>query len=97
MNIKLWCHIKPWCQKVLELLDLSFAELFGLTWNIWEILIISLVCALWMDFFSAFLKLSTFLLNEGGNKWIIGETVDFMEYARYFQRIYPSQANSHKG
>ena len=47
--------------------------------------------------FSAFLELSTFLSHEGGNKWIIDETSDFMEYSRYFQRIYPSQANSHKG
>ena len=38
-----------------------------------------------------------FLSNEGGNKWIIDETSGFMEYSRYFQRIYPSQANSHKG
>ena len=27
-------------------------------------------------------------------RWIIDKTVDFMEYSRYFQRIYPSQANS---
>ena len=47
--------------------------------------------------FSAFLELSIFLSNEGGSKWIIDETSDFMGYARYFQRIYPSQANSHKG
>ena len=76
------------------MLDLSFAELLGLTWNI---SIISLVCALRMDiscYFSTFLELSIFLSNEGGNKWIIDETVDFMEYARYLQRIYPSHAIS---
>ena len=29
-------NIKSWCQRVLDLLDLLFAELLGLTWNIWE-------------------------------------------------------------
>ena len=60
-------------------------------------------------YFSAFLKLSLFLSNEGGNKWII---MDFYgickispedlprqcylsdKYARYLQRIYPSHAIS---
>ena len=44
--------------------------------------------------FCAFLELSIFLSNEGGNKWIIDKTVDFMEYARYLQGIYPSHAIS---
>ena len=44
--------------------------------------------------FTAFLKLSIFLSNEGGNKWIIDETSNCMEYSKYFQRIYPSQAKS---
>ena len=51
-----------------------FAELLGLTWSIWEILIISLVCALWMDISVHFSNFPLFLSNEGGNKWII---VDF--------------------
>ena len=40
--------IESWCQKVLDLLDLSFAELFGIYWNI------SLDFALWMDIFYLF-------------------------------------------
>ena len=27
-------NIESWCQKVLDLLDLTFAELLGTTWNI---------------------------------------------------------------
>ena len=80
MNI----NTKSWCQRVLDLLDLSFAELLGLTWNIWEISIISLVCALQMDLSVHFSDFPLFLSNKGGNKWIIDETSDFMEYSRYF-------------
>ena len=59
-------NIKSWCQKFLDFLDLSFAELIsGITWNIWEISIISLVCALQMDISPLFLS------NEGGNRWTI--------------------------
>ena len=37
-----------------------------------------------------------FLSNEGGNRWTIVENPlsDFMEYSRYFQRIYPSHTIS---
>ena len=50
-----------------------------------------------MDGHFTFNQFPLFLSNEGGNRWIIDKTVDFMEYSRYFQMIYPSQANSHKG
>ena len=36
-------HNESWCQEVLDFtLDLTFAELYGIYWNIWEILIYSL-------------------------------------------------------
>ena len=54
----------------------------------------SLVCALQMDLSVHFSNFPLFLSNKGGNKWIIDKTSAFMEYSRYFQRIYPSQANS---
>ena len=41
-------NIESWCQKVLDLQDLPFADL-ELHGHIWEISIISLVCAFWMD------------------------------------------------
>ena len=53
------------------------AELLGLTWNIWEISIISLVFALQMDISLHFSDFPLFLSNEGGNKWIIDETSGF--------------------
>ena len=65
----------------MDLLDLSFAELLGLT----------RMDGYFSTYFSAFLE-PLFPSNEGENKWIIDETVDFMEYARYLQRIYPSHA-----
>ena len=43
----------------------------------WDISIISLVCALWMDISVHFLNFPLFLSNEGGNKWIIDETSGF--------------------
>ena len=49
-NIESWCqstNIESWCQKVLDLLDLMFADFVDLHGHIWEI--ISLICAFQMD------------------------------------------------
>ena len=66
-------NIESWCQRVLDLLDLKFAELCGITWNIWEISIISLDFALQMDISLTFLVplviFRLFLSNKGGSKW----------------------------
>ena len=46
-----------------------------------------------MEHFLALDTSPSFLSNERGNRWTIGQLVklvDFMEYSRYFQ-IYPSQ------
>ena len=46
------------------------------------------------NFATDFHEISIISSNKGGNRWIIDKLVDFMEYSRYFQRIYPSHANS---
>ena len=60
-------HTKSWCQKVLDLLDLSFAELLGLTW----------MMVIYLPISVHFSKFPLFLSNEGGNKWIIDKTSGF--------------------
>ena len=94
-------NIKSWCQKVLDLLDLTFADLLGQNYmehlgNFNYFLGLCILDGQFANFFCAFLKISIFSSTKGGNRWIIDETVDFMEYSRYFQRIHPSQANSCK-
>ena len=60
---------KSWCQKVLDLLDLSFAELLELTLT-W-MMVISLPISVHFSNFPLFLS------NEGGNKWNKWIIVDF--------------------
>ena len=55
---------ESWCQKVLDLLDLLFAELLGPTW----------LDGYFSTFSVHFSNFPLFLSYEGGNKWII---VDF--------------------
>ena len=57
-------HIEPWCQKVLDLLDLLFTELLGLTW----------MTVIYLPISVHFSNFPLSLSNKGGNKWII---VDF--------------------
>ena len=71
-------NIGSWCQKVLDLLDLTFAELLGITWNI------SLDT-------SPFLQMREEISEQFEQ---LVKLVDFMEYPRYFQEIYPSHTNS---
>ena len=54
-------NVKSWCQEVLDLLDLSFAELLGLTW----------MMVIYLPISVHFSNFPLFLSNEGGNKWII--------------------------
>ena len=55
-------NIKSWCQEVLDLLDLSFAELLGITWNIpfSSFLGLCIMDRQFANFFCAFLMLSIF-------------------------------------
>ena len=94
--------IDSWCQIVLDLLDLTFAEkeLFE-TWTPVDFITITK----WSPYTSMVILIIfipwTFLhyfFNERGNRWTIGETgqlAEFMEYSRYFQDLpkprYPSQ------
>ena len=94
-NIESWCqstNIESWCQKVLDLLDLMFADFVDLHGHIWEI--ISLICAFQMGHFTNFAtnfwEISIISSNKGGNRWTIDEISGFVEYFRYFQN--PSQA-----
>ena len=67
-------NINSWCQRVLDLLDLTGA-VYGITWN-----------------FPSSLNDSPLFLQmreEIGGQLV--KLVDFMEYSRYFQEIYPSQ------
>ena len=61
-------RIESWCQKALDLLDLSFAEPLGLTWMMVNLL----------PFAVHFSNFPLFLSNEGGSKWIIDETSGFL-------------------
>ena len=58
---------ESWCQRVLDLLDLLFAELLRLT----QMTVIYLPISVHFSNFPLFLS------NEGGNKWIIDETSGF--------------------
>ena len=61
--------------------DLMFAELLGITWNIF------------LDASPLFLQMRKEISEQF--KQLV-KLVDFMEYSRYFQEIYPSHTNSEK-
>ena len=77
-------NIESWCQKVLDLLDFTFADLelhgtLGTAWTElsdlpWTFLLLGLV----------FLINDAFLSFKQGRK-----IVDFMEYSRYFHKPKP--------
>ena len=98
-------NINSWCQIVLDLLDLTFAEkeLFETRTPVDFITITKRSPYTSMVILIIFIPW-TFLhyfFNKRGNRWTIGETgqlAEFMEYSRYFQDLpkprYPSHANS---
>ena len=63
----------------MDLLDLPFAELLGITWNIS------------LDASPLFLQTREEISEQFEQ---LVKLVDFVEYSRYFQEIYPSHANS---
>ena len=78
-------NIKSWCQKVLDLLDLLFAD--HLDW----------IIRFTLNFHTTWGGNSDnhfFLQTRKKNSGQLMKSVDFMKYSRYFQRIYPSHANS---
>ena len=75
-------NIESWCQRVLDLLDLSFAELT--LWNYVEHFL-----TLDTTFYCALPRLSLFLSTKGGNKWIIDETSGFYGIFQIFPEDLP--------
>ena len=84
-------NIDSWCQKVLDLLDFTFADYldlhgtFGKLWLFPWFMNISTALQLTFRKFPLFLQTK----EEIGGQLM--KLVDFMEYSRYFQEIYPSQ------
>ena len=69
-------HTKSWCQRVLDLLDLSFADLLGQIYmehlgHFDYFLGLCITDGPLLTFSVPFLIFPLFLSNKGGNKWII--------------------------
>ena len=75
-------NIESWCQKVLDLLDLSFAELS--LWNYVEHFL-----KLDTNFYCTIPRLMLFLSNKGGNKWTIDEIRGFYGIFQIFPEDLP--------
>ena len=74
-------NINSWCQKVLDLLDLTFAELFWIIQGTLGNLDSQLIITITNDS-SYTLMVILIILTFSSNKE--GKLVDFMEYSRYF-------------
>ena len=87
-----------WCQIVLDLDLREHYQLYGILWNISYHFLgrldLSICSSISLDDYQHFQCRIHFFSIKGGKYRIIDEIQDFMEYSRYFQRIYPSQANS---
>ena len=74
-------------------------NIYGITWNIWEILIISLIYGHFTNFATNFQEISIISSYKGWNRWAIDEISGFHGIFQIFpgdlpKPRYPSHTNS---